>query len=136
MLSKSRTAAALATAAGILCTAQVAVSDESGLFTQIGSMVHDYTTIEHGAGTVWGGVSKGTSTVVESSGEPFVAGDHNAVTCVVYGKKSAAGTEIEAPCTSNAAEGDKLYTLSKRSEGDVEEGGGGGGVLELPRRHR
>lgn len=131
MFSTRRGAVALIAAAGITCATQTAAADESGSFTAIGSMVHNYTTIEHAGGTVFGGFSEGTDTIIESTGDPFVAGSHSHVTCVVFGKRTAAGMELEAPCVSTAAGGDKLYLLPKRNAGDVEEGGGGGGVAEL-----
>ena len=124
MSSSRRIAAALVIAAGISCVTQTAVADES--FTSIASMVRDYTTIEHAGGMIIGGTSEGTSTVIESSGSPFVAGGHSHVTCVVYGKRSASALELEAPCTSITTAGDQLYLLSKRSAGDVKKGGGGG----------
>ena len=123
-------ALAAALTASLLSAAPV-LAEERGTFTAIASMVHDYTTIEHDGGTIIGGASVGTSTVIESSGAPFVAGGHSEVTCVVYAKKSAVGMELDAPCTSTAVSGDKLYTLSERSAGGVEEGSGGDGTLEI-----
>ena len=131
MSSSRGIAAALAVAAGVLCAAQTAAADESGSYSGIASMVRNYTTIEHDGGSIIGGVSEGTNTGFESSGGPFVAGGHSEVTCVVYAKRSAVGMELEAPCTSTAASGDRLYMLSRRSAGNVEEGGGGEGGLEL-----
>ena len=131
MSSNRRIAAALVVAAGMSCGAQIAVADESGSFTAIASMIRNYTTIEHAGGTIIGGVSEGTYTVLESSGGPFVAGEHSQVTCVIHGKRSAAGIDLVSPCTSTTAAGDKSYLVSKRSAGDVEEGGGGIGRLEL-----
>ncbi len=131
MSSNRRVAAALVVAAGMSCGAQIAVADESGSFTAIASMIRNYTTIEHAGGTIIGGVSEGTYTVLESSGGPFVAGEHSQVTCVIHGKRSAAGIDLVSPCTSTTAAGDKSYLVSKRSAGDVEEGGGGIGSLEL-----
>ena len=124
-------AAAVVAAAGIVCTVETAVADESGTFTSISSMTTDYTTIAHAGGTIIGGVSEGTSTTIRSSGGPFVEGGHSHTTCVVYGKRSAAGTELEAACTSTTPAGDELYSISKRSAGDVAEGGGGAGGLVL-----
>ena len=131
MSSSRRIAAALVVAAGISCAGQIAVADESGNFIAIASMTRNYTTIEHAGGTIIGGVSEGTYTVIESSGGPFVAGGHSQVTCVIHGKRSAAGFDLESACTSTTAAGDKSYSASKRSAGDVEEGGGGIGRLEL-----
>ena len=131
MVSSRRICAALAVAAAGLFSTDAAVAEESGTFTGLASMVRDYATIEHAAGTIVGGSSEGTMTILASSGGPFVAGEHGHVTCVVYGKNSTAGLELEAPCTlAMAAEG-KLYLVSKRRAGDVEAGGGGGGTIEL-----
>ena len=124
-------AAAVVAATGIVCTLQTATADERGTFTVISSMTTDYTTIAHAGGTIIGGASEGTSTTIESSGGPFVEGGHSHTTCVVYGKRSAAGTELEAACTSTTPAGDELYSISKRSAGDVAEGGGGAGELML-----
>ena len=124
-------AAAMVAATGIVCAVQAAVAEESGTFTVISSMTTDYTTIAHAGGTVIGGASKGTSTTIKSSGGPFVEGGHSHTTCVVYGKRSAAGTDLAAACTSTTPAGDELYSISKRGAGDVAQGGGGAGELML-----
>ena len=124
-------AAAVVAAIGIGCTVHTAAAGDSGTFTVISSMTTDYTTIAHAGGTIIGGASEGTSTTIESSGGPFVEGGHSHTTCVVYGKRSAAGTELEAACTLTTPAGDELYAVSKRSAGDVAEGGGGAGALML-----
>ena len=123
--------AAGAGAAAILCTVPSAAVAESGTFTSLSSMTAHYTSISHAGGTVIGGASHGTSTTIESSGGPFVEGGHTQTTCVVYGKRSDAGTVLEAACTSTAPSGDELHLISKRSAGDVAEGGGGAGELVL-----
>ena len=130
-MSIRRGIAAVVAATGIVCTVQTAVAGESGTFTVLSSMTTDYTTIAHAGGTVIGGASEGTSTTIESSGGPFVEGGHSHTTCVVYGRRSATGTELEAACTSTTPAGDELYLISKRSAGDVAEGGGGAGELML-----
>ena len=66
-----------------------------------------------------------------SSGGPLVEWRHSHTTCVVYGKRSTTGTELEASCTLTTPAGDELYLISKRSAGDVAEGGGGAGELML-----
>ena len=124
-------AAAALAALAISGAVQTAAADESGSFTALASLTTDYSMIEHAGGTIVGGASAGTNTILESSGAPFAAGDHSHVTCVVYGRRSAAGLELEAPCTSTTAAGDKFYSMSKRSAGGVEEGAGGAGSLEL-----
>ena len=124
-------AAAVVAATGIACTVQSAAAGESGTFTFLSSMTTDYTTIPHAGGTVIGGASHGTSTTIESSGGTFAVGEHSHLTCVVYGRRSTAGTEIEAACTATTPAGDEMYLTSKRSAGDVGEGGGGAGELVL-----
>ena len=131
MSFKRGIAAAVVAATGIVCTVQTAVAGESGTFTVLSSMTTDYTMIAHAGGTIIGGASEGTSTTIESSGGPFVEGGHSHTTCVVYAKRSATGTELEAACTSTTPAGDELYSISKRSAGDVAEGGGGAGELML-----
>ena len=131
MSFRRRIAAAVVAATGIVSAVQPATADESGTFTAISSMTTDHTTIAHAGGTIIGGASQGTSTTVESSGGPFVEGGHSHTTCVVYGKQSAAGTELEAACTSTTPAGDELYSISKRSAGDVAEGGGGAGEIMI-----
>ena len=131
-MSSYRGIAAAALAAMVISgAAQTAVADESGRFTALASLVTDYTMIEHPGGTIVGGTSAGTNTILKSSGDPFAAGEHSHVTCVVYGKRSTAGLALEAPCTSTVAAGDKFYLMSKRSAGGVEAGAGGAGSLEL-----
>ena len=127
----ARRAIAAAAAAAMLHAAPPAAAEESGTFTTLSSMTTEYTTIAHGDGAVIGGASQGTSTTLESSGGPFVEGAHSETTCVVYGKRSAAGTDLEAACTLTTPAGDELYAISKRSAGDVAEGGGGAGDLML-----
>ena len=56
---------------------------------------------------------------------------HSETTCLVYGTRSAAGTDLEAACTTTTPAGDELYATSSRSAGDVAEGGGGAGDLTL-----
>ena len=129
MTSPWTIAAALAAAA--VCAAQPAAAEESGDFAALGSFVHDYTELEHGDGAFFGGVAEGTNTVTESSGAPFAPGDHSHAVCVVFGKRSAAGLDLSAPCTQTDADGDSYYTLSKRIAGDVDAGGGGEGAMTM-----
>ena len=124
-------AVALAAGAGILWAPPEISAEESGSFSLIATYVRDYTTLEHAEGTVFGGTLQGTSTILASSGEPFVEGEHSLVTCVVYGRRSAAGLDLETACTSTDAGGDKIYLLATRSGGGVDAGGGGQGDLDI-----
>ena len=121
----------LATVLGVLCAAQTAVADESGRFNVVGSYVRDYNTIDYAGGTVTGGALRGSTIILESSGGPFVEGGHGLAKCVVYAKSSSVGLEVEAPCTTIHASGDRSYLLAKRMKGNIKAGGGGEGRLEL-----
>lgn len=126
-----RIGAVLVIAIGIACVGQGSVAAETGSFTVVSSMTGDYTAIAHLGGNIFGGASRGTSTIVRSSGAPFVEGGSSLATCVVYGKSSAAGSELEAACTTIGPSGDKLFSVAKRSAGGVAEGGGGVGHLKM-----
>ena len=129
MYSGRGIAVVLAIVAGVLGTAYSAAAEESGSFSVIRNFVKDYISFEHAQGTITGGSLEGTGTVLQSSGEPFVEREHSLVTCMVYAKGSTDGISLEAPCTTTDASGDMWYALSKRSEGDVATGGGGGWEL-------
>lgn len=131
-MSAGRVAATvLAIIVGVLGTAPTLAAGENGTFSVIRSYTRDYATLEHAVGTVSAGTLEGTATILASSGEPFTEGEHNLITCIVYAKSTAEGIDLEAPCTTTAASGDRWYTLSHRSGGDVSEGGGGEGLWEL-----
>ena len=124
-------AVALAAAIGIPCAATSAFAQDSGSFSAIASYVRDFTTVEHADGTYFGGSLEGSTTILASSGDPFVEGGHSLSTCVAFGKRSAAGVDLESACTIANASGDTLYLVAERRAGDVEAGGGGQGQLEL-----
>ena len=130
MIHKGIAAAVLA-ALAVLYAAPSAFAQESGSFSAIASYVRDFTTVEHAGGTYFGGSLEGSTTILASSGDPFVEGGHSLSTCVAFGKRSAAGVDLESACTIANASGDTLYLIAKRSAGDVEAGGGGQGQLEL-----
>lgn len=124
-------ALAFAAGAGILWAPPEVSAEESGSLSLIATYVRDYTTLEHAEGTVFGGTLQGTSTVLTSSGGPFVEGEHSLVTCLVYGKRSASGADLETACTVTNPAGDKFYLRAERSAGDVKAGSGGPGQLEF-----
>ena len=129
MFITKTTVVALA-AALVVMTAQAAFA-ESGSFRSVRSYHHEYITIDHGAETFTGGILRGTRTVVESSGGPFVVGSNSSSQCLVYSISSNDGIALEAPCTSTDAAGDTLYSRATRKQGDVAVGGGGAGQWEL-----
>ena len=109
----------------VLSLAATAVA-ETGTFRMFRTSQHNYTSFEFAGQTITGGALEGTSTVTESSGGPFLVGEHGRVTCMVYAKQSEAGLELEAPCVTTNAAGEKLFTLGKRTLGDVGGAGQGG----------
>lgn len=109
----------------ILSLAATAVA-ETGTFRMIRVWQHDYTTFEFAGQTITGGPLEGVSTVLESSGGPFLVGEHGRVTCMAYAKQDEAGLDLEAPCVTTNAAGEKLFSLAQRTLGDVGEAGQGG----------
>ena len=131
-MSPGRTIAVALVAAGAMtCAAHTASAAESSSVHLIRTYVQDYSTIDQPGGGVTGGTLEGAVTILESSGRPFVAGTHDRATCVVYIRRSEAGFDLEVPCETTAPSGDRWYTLSKRSAGDVEAGRGGPGTMEI-----
>ncbi len=114
-----------------LFTARTAAAEESGSITVLHSYHRNYTAIEHAGGQVTGGSLTGTSTVLESSGAPFVAGASSNATCIVYVRMSEAGIDLQGPCTTTDADGDMLFMMSRRETGDIQDGGGGTGHSEI-----
>ena len=124
-------AVAAAATMGVLCAAPSAFAQESGSFSAIATYVRDFTSIEHADGAYFGGKLEGSVTTLASSGAPFDEGGHSLSTCVIFGKRSAAGLDLQTACTIVNASGDTLYLVAERRAGDVDAGGGGQGQLEL-----
>ncbi len=53
--------------------------------------------------------------ITESSGEPFPVGGRIEMKCLAYGRISAGGASLEAPCTARASTDGALYLVSKRT---------------------
>ena len=130
-MSPRRFAAALAIAAGSLLPNAIAAAGESGTFSMGRVSIADYKTVEHGDGSAFAGPLEGTSTVVRSSGAPFVEREHSAMRCVAYRKQTDAGMDLEVLCAATDADGDRFDTLAKRIAGGVETGGGGRSAMVL-----
>ena len=109
----------------VLSLAATAVA-ETGTFRMIRVWQHDYTSFEFAGQTITGGALEGTSTVLESSGGPFLVGEHGRVTCMAYAKQDEAGLDLEAPCVTTNAAGEELFSLAQRTLGDVGGAGQGG----------
>ena len=130
MSLRKTTIAALA-AAVVIAAASTATAQESGTYRSVSSFLHGYVTVEHDGETYVGGPLKGTMTIVESSGGPFVVGANTIAECVVFSRNRADGLLIEAPCVFMGAGDDVLHTYAIRKEGTLAVGGGGEGTWEL-----
>ena len=106
-------------------------AEESGSFRALRSYARDYTSIEQGEARITAGTLIGTSTVLQSSGEPFVEGANQLATCLVYAKTSTAGADIESRCTATDGSGDSWFVAGKRTAGNMRDGGGGEGHFDL-----
>ena len=104
---------------------------ESGTVKMIRVGQHNYTTFEFAGQTITGGGIEGTSTIIESSGGPFVVGEHSRITCIAYAKQDEAGLELESPCVTINAMGDKQFSLAQRTLGGIGAGQGGAGRWQL-----
>ena len=104
---------------------------EEGKLRLLRSYVRDYTTIDHAGAQIIGGSLTGTSTVLWSNAEPFVATEHAIVACIVHARTSENGIDLDSSCTMTDDDGDRLYNISRRRSGDLQEGGGGRGRTEL-----
>ena len=129
MSSRKMTVAALA-AILVVAAAQAAFAD-SGSFREVRSFHHEYVTVDHGGEKFTGGILRGTITIVDSSGGPFVSGASRPTECLVFSHSSDDGIALQAPCTSTDADGDTMYSRALRRQGDVAVGGGGAGRWEI-----
>ena len=131
MKPRTRLTATLVAAAAALSAQFTATAAESGTFTMLRVSIAHYSAIDYGQGSAFAGPLEGTSTVVRSDAAPFVEGAHSVMRCVAYGTETGAGMDLEVPCSATDAHGDRLDTLSKRTAGGVEAGGGGKGGMDL-----
>jgi hypothetical protein len=130
MMNKIQRLVFVGAAAGCIVS-PVSSYAESGTYATVVSLLTNYAKSERGSETVIGGASSGTSTTVQSSGGPFIEGSSALFECIVFVKKSSAGMDLEAPCMSTDASGDKVFLVAKRRSGDVNPGGGGEGKSEI-----
>ena len=126
MTFDSKRALGLIVAVGLLQAGQGPAAAETGTFALATSLSSQYDSITHMDGTIFSGASGGTSTIVRSSGGPFVEGRSMQTSCIVSGTTSPAGTELDGACTSANSSGDMLFSIAKRRvDGAAEEGGAG-----------
>ncbi len=110
----------------------IADAQETGSFHILQSYVQDYTTIDHAGAVVTGGSLVGTSTVLESSGPPFVKDENGIVRCLVFVRAVQGEVpDLEAHCTVTDSSGEELYLLARRKDGDVAAGSGGAGRFRI-----
>ena len=81
----------MALAGTMILSLAATATAETGTFRMTQVELHDYTSFDFAGQTITGGALEGTGTVLDSSGGPFVAGEHSRVTCMVYAKRSGTG---------------------------------------------
>ena len=127
----TRIAATFIAVLSSLLVAEGAIA-ESGMYDSINGFVNNYASFEHAdQTTIIGGPANGVATIFDSSGGPFVKGTSSVIDCMTFAKKSAAGMDLEAPCTINDSSGDKNFIVYRRKAGDVSAGGGGQGTIQI-----
>ena len=134
MAGRNRLGVAVMSATVVFCIAQTAFADShtaSGNFEYVQVMTKDYTVVEHAQQEIIAGSLKGVNTITNSSGGPFKEGASSSLIAVVYATKSAAGMDAVSQGVLTDSDGDKRYTVAKRTAGDVSVGGGGQGGMEL-----
>ena len=134
MSIRNQIGVALVFAAGTFCAAQIASADhhaKSGTFEVITSGIADLKTVEFFDYSATAGSAEGTSTIVASTGGPFIVGESSIYSGVIYAKKSAAGIDLEGPGVTTDSSGDKWFWVARRKAGDQETGGGGAGRQEI-----
>ena len=124
-------AVALAAAIGIPCAATSAFGQESGSFSAIATYVRDFTTVEHAEGAYFGGKLEGSTTILASSGGPFVG--RRARPGRMRGLRQALGRRPRSPDCLHLNQHVRRHALPRGGEagGRRGRGGGGQGQLEL-----
>ena len=134
MLIRKKVAAVLVVTAGALCLVHMAAADhhgKGGTYEIITSGIADLKTVDFLDHSIKAGSTEGTSTIVGSSGGPFIVGESSTYSGVIYAKKSAAGIDLEGPGITTDSTGDKWFWVARRNIGDQKTGGGGAGRQEI-----
>lgn len=108
-----------------LAVASAALAD-TGTYEAVYSFAANYTSFEHGNGTVTGGSNRGTTTIIGSSGGVFVQGQSSAQECVILAKKTSAGIDLDSECTVTDVSGEKIFSHAVRRSGETTHGSGAG----------
>jgi hypothetical protein len=118
-------------AAGALLVLGTNAWADSGTYESVTSLTNNWTTIKHLDGSVTARSGSGTTTVIKSSGGPFVEGESSSYECLSYIRKTSAGLNLDSSCTATTASGDKTFVTNRRRVGDIAAGGGGEGVATI-----
>ena len=106
-------------------------ADDSGSFDMMTIWKQDYHSMNWPEQHFTIGTLEGTSTIMESSGDPFPVGVHHLSTCLVYAKRAEGRYKLEAHCTLLDESNDAFHIRAIRDTGDTESGGGGPGRWEF-----
>lgn len=115
----------------LACVLMATTVHAEGMFSMTSSWTRDYDTMDYSGHRVTVGTLDGTTTVLESDREPFVAGSHHLSRCLVYANRSEKSYQLDAWCIVTDKDDDKLFIFADRPKGDTQAGGGGKGRWHL-----
>ena len=84
----------------------------------------DFQNLDWNGGKVTVGSLKGVSKIYGSS-DPIIPNGDSVQNCLIRVVKMGEGTEIMTNCVATDKDGDTLYSISERKQGDINAGGRG-----------
>lgn len=108
--------------ASLAASLSPALAQTSGQFSLAGSFTYSYDKVQQGSTTFTAGSTEGADLVTSGGDALFPEGKSFLTSCVVFSEDSADGLSLKAPCTfmeSEEVDGDELYALLTREQGDL-----------------
>lgn len=119
------------TIVAVVALAVAGATAHADSYQVVATYQYDYTTLAHGEVEYIGGPTKGTMTIIGSTGAPFVVGESFASRCLVFSRREGEGLELEAPCVDTSPSGSVLYSRFRQTQGEIGADGGGTREWEL-----
>ena len=108
----------------LAATSPVLAQEAGAAMRAISSFTHNLESLDMGDAVVTAGMLRGTTTVIESDGDPFVEGEILTTDCVVFSAQGAGGVSVESHCVAADMEGNQLFLTALREKGDAVTGDG------------